>query len=148
MITRNRVMIRTRYGWAQETVEFGKTAFHEGDGYRTDAAGYVSMCWDIPLNAPHSWGGLSTVTLETDGWAYEISPTDLKAGDAIGLLGPGSVGTDGGTIIMFENWLNDNPDFGYAICWQMLPGSLGPVRRARPFDKHMWHSYRFRDIVD
>lgn len=142
-------MIRTRYGWAQGTVPFSKTAFHEGDGYRTDAAGYVSMCWDIPLHAPHSWGGLSTLSLESDGWAYEIDPRDMKAGDALGLLGQGSVGSDGGTIIMFESWLNNDPDLGYVVAWEMLPEHpLGPVRRARPYNKNVWHSYRFRDIAD
>lgn len=147
-LTRARALLRARYGWEQGTVPFSKTAFHEGDGYRTDAPGYLSMCWDIPLHARGSWGGLNTVSMEVDGWAYEIKPTELRAGDAIGLLGQGSVGPDGGTIIFFEEWLNNDPNLGYAVCWQMLPGSLGPVRRARPFEKHTWHSYRFRDIVD
>jgi hypothetical protein len=142
-------MIRTRYGWPQGTVPFSKTAFHEGDGYRTDAAGYISMCWDIPLHAPHSWGGLSTLSLESDGWAYEIDPREMQPGDALGLLGQGSVGPDGGTIIMFESWLNNDPDLGYVVAWEMLPGGpLGPVRRARPYNKNTWHSYRFRDITD
>lgn len=148
-ITRARVMLRARYGWPQETVPFHKTGFHAPDGYRTDAAGYVSMCWDIPLHVPHSWGGLNTMSLETDGWAYEIKPTELKPGDAIGLLGQGSVGPDGGTIIIFEEWLHGNPDFGYAVTWQMMPiSSPGPSRRAIPFDKNTWHSYRYREIVD
>lgn len=142
-------MLRARYGWPQGTVPFNKTAFHDGDGYRTDAAGYVSMCWDIPLHAPGSWGGLNTMSMEVDGWAKEIQPTELQGGDAIGLLGQGSVGPDGGTIIIFEEWLNGDPDLGYAVCWQMLPETnLGPVRRARPFDKNKWHSYRFRDLVE
>lgn len=128
---------------------FNKAAFHAGDGYRTDAAGYVSMCWDIPLHAPGSWGGLNTLSMEIDGWAREIKPTDLKPGDAIGLLGPGSVGPDGGTIVLFEEWLHGDPQWGYAIVWQMMPDSdPGPARRARPFDKNRWHSYRFRDIED
>ena len=148
-ISRARVLLRARYGWPQETVPFNKVNFHEGDGYRTDAAGYISMCWDIPLHAPHSWGGMSTMSLETDGWAYEIKPTELLPGDAIGLLGPGSVGPDGGTIVLFENWSGNDPDLGYAVCWLHLPDrGPGPMRRAIPFNKNTWHSYRFRDITD
>lgn len=148
-ITRDRVLIRARYGWPQGTVDFNKTGFHPGDGYRTDAAGYLSMCWDIPLHVPHSWGGLSTISLEADGWASEINPLQMRPGDGLGLLGPGSVGPDGGTIVLFEGWLNNDHTTGYLYCWQMLPDtSPGPVRRIRPYDRHKWHSYRFRDIVD
>jgi hypothetical protein len=149
MITRNRVLLRARYGWPQATVPFSKTDFHQPSGYRCDAAGFLSMCWAIPLGAPHSWGGMSTLTLESDGWAREIQPLDMKPGDALGLLGPGSVGTDGGTIVLFEGWLNDDYTTNYAITWEQLPdASPGPVRRARPYDRNRWHSYRFRDIVD
>lgn len=148
-ITRHRVLLRARYGWPKETVPFNKIAFHQPDGYRTDAAGYVCMCWDIPLHVPHSWGGLSTISMESDGWAYEIDPMEMLPGDALGLLGQGSVGTDGGTIVLFESWLNNDFTTNYAITWEMLPdASPGPVRRARPYDRHKWHSYRFRDIVD
>jgi hypothetical protein len=148
-ITRNRVLMRARYGWPQKTVQFNKIGFHAPDGYRTDAAGYLSMCWDIPIHAKNSWGGQSTISLETDGWAYEIDPLDMKPGDALGLLGPGSVGTDGGTVVVFEGWLSGDYTTNYALCWEMLPDATpGPVRRQRPYDRHKWHSYRFRDIVD
>jgi len=148
-ITRNRVLVRARYGWPQKTVPFHKTGFHQPDGYRTDAAGYLSMCWDIPLGVKNSWGGLSTVSMDTDGWCHEVDPMDLKPGDALGLLGHGSVGPDGGTIVLFESWLNGDYTTNYAITWEMLPdASPGPVRRQRPYEGHRWHSYRFRDIVD
>lgn len=147
-ISRTSVLLRGRYGWPHGTVPFSKTTFHAPDGYRQDAAGFISMCWDIPLNVAHSWGGLSTVSLETDGWAYEIPPLELKAGDAIGYLGPYSVDNDGGVIVLFENWLNNDHTTGYALTYQQLPeNSPGPVYRARPFDRR-WHCYRFRDIVD
>jgi hypothetical protein len=92
---------------------------------------------------------MSTLTLETDGWTKEINPLDMLPGDALGLLGHGSVGSDGGTIVLFENWLNNDHTTGYAMTWEMLPDtSPGPVRRARPFDRNKWHCYRFRDITD
>lgn len=147
-ITRTTVMLRAKYGWPLNTVPFSKTDFHQPDGYRQDAAGFLSMCWDIPLNAKHSWGGLSTVSLESDGWAKEIDPIDLKSGDAIGYLGPNSVDGDGGVIVIFEGWLNGDHRTMYAMTYQQLPQySPGPTYIARPYDMR-WHCYRFRDIVD
>lgn len=148
MITRTTVLMRARYGWPTATVPFSKVNFHQPDGYRCDAAGFVSMCWDIPLNVTHSYGGMSTVSLESDGWAYEIQPLELKAGDAIGYLGRDSVDADGGVIVIFESWLNGDPNTMYAMTYEQLPqNSPGPVYRARPYDRK-WHCYRFRDIVD
>lgn len=147
-ISRNTIMIRGRYGWPAGTVNFSKTERHNPDGYRCDAAGYISMCWDIPLTTKHSWGGMSTVTLATEGWVKEIPGSELLPGDAIGLCGPNSMDGDGGVILLFEGWLNDDPNLGYALTWEQLPsGSPGPVRRARPFD-FRWHAYRFRDVMD
>lgn len=137
-----------RYGWPVGTVPFSKTEFHSPDGYRMDPAGYACMCWDVPLHVRHSWGGLSTVSLLEDGWVTEIEQPDLKLGDAVGFLGQGSVDADGGLIVMFERWLNNDRSLGYAICWQQLKDTApGPARRARPLD-FRWHAYRFNDIVD
>lgn len=147
-ITRTRSLLRARYGWPVGTVPFSKTEFHPGDGYRMDAAGFICMCWDIPLHVRHSWGGLSTVTLLTDGWVTEISMEDLQPGDAIGHLGPDSVDADGGVIVLFENWLHGDRKLGYALTWEHLPISApGPARRARPVD-FRWHAYRFNGIQD
>lgn len=147
-ITRTRVLLRAKYGWPTETVPFDKATFHSS-GYRQDAAGYVSMCYGIPLHVLHSWGGLSTVTLLTDGWLKEIRVTDLRPGDAIGYCGPGSIDSDGGTVVIFESFLNNDISLGYALVWQQLPdASPGPARRARPLDFRRWHAYRYKDIVD
>lgn len=146
-ITRTRVILRAKYGWSRKLVHWDRSGFHSS-GYRTTPAGYVSMCWDIPLNAPHSNGGMSTVTLLTDGWAYEIEPHELKPGDAIGYLGIDSIDADGGFVVIFEKWLSDNPDLRTALTWEFHRGvSPGPDQRARPVDWR-WHAYRFRDIVD
>lgn len=148
MITRNRIMTRARYGWPQGSVEFSKTDLHPS-GYLRNASGYVSMCWDIPGGTLGFYGGLSTLALDAYGWAIEVPPLEMKPGDALGHLGPGSVGTDGGTVVIFESWLNDDYALNYFICWEMLPGSSpGPSRRVRPYDHNRWHSYRFRDVVD
>lgn len=142
-------MMRARYGWTHKSVDFDAAKVHQPSGYRQDAAGFVCMAWDVPLSAPHSWGGLTTITLDSDGWAHEIEPIDMKPGDALGLLGPWSVGTEGGVIVIFEHWLNDDVTTGYVMTLEMLPENTpGPVRRLRPYDRRLWHSYRFRDIVD
>jgi hypothetical protein len=140
------VLLRAKYGWPKQSVPFDPNAFHQPDGYRQDAAGFASMCWDIPTYLPGSWGGMTTVTLDSGGWVYEIPPKDLLPGDALGLCGPGTSGA-GGVIVIFEKWLGDTPDTGYAITWEQLPeASPGPVQRARPYS-FQWHAYRFRDIV-
>lgn len=145
-ITRARVMLRTKYGWPRKNVSFEPTVFNRPDGYRRDAAGYVSMCWDIPLNAPRSYGGMTTVTLLTDGWASEIKPAELEAGDAVGYLGPDSVDADGGLILIFERWLDRAQ--GIAMTWEFHKGvNPGPDLRLRPIN-FQWHAYRFKDIVD
>lgn len=157
-LTRNQVMLRARYGWPTGTVPFSKTSFFNAKtgelsdspyaGYRCDAAGYVSMAWGIPLLAPHSFGGMSVVTLLTDGWCTEIRGDELLPGDAVGLLGPNTMDADGGVVGIFEGWLNDDPSHGYALVWEMLPASSpGPQRKGRVFD-FRWHAYRFRDILD
>ncbi len=106
------------------------------------------MCWDIPLDVPGSWGGLSTVGLGEGDWTVEIPLLELKPGDALGLLGRGSQGPNGGAAVMFERWHSDDVRTNTAITWEMLPDAgLGPVRRARPVDSS-WHGYRYRDIVD
>lgn len=127
---------------------FNRNGFHRPSGYRTDAAGFVSMCWDIPLDAPYSMGGMSTVTLLSEGWAHEIPRNELQPGDAIGYLGNDSVDADGGFIVIFEKWLNDDPSLSTALTWDFHAAvNPGPDQRGRVVD-FKWHAYRFRDIVD
>lgn len=147
-ITRTRVVLRAKYGWPRKSVKFNPTGIHQPDGYRTNAAGYVSMCYAIPRDSRASQGGLTTVTLLTDGWFNEIDLVDLKPGDLVGYLGPDSIDADGGVAVIFEKWINDNPDLRTALTWEHLPVvGTGPDQRARPID-FRWHAYRFRDIED
>jgi hypothetical protein len=138
MITRERVLLRAKYGWPTETVPFSNSNFHAPDGYRTNGAGFVSMCWDLPSFG----GGPSTVELLK--YATEIEVRDLQPGDAVGYFGPDSLDTDGGSAAIFEKWAES-----YAIVWQQLPdASPGPARRARPVDYRKWHAYQLTGIVD
>lgn len=143
-ISRKEVLLRARYGWPFQSVEFSTVTMHQPDGYRQDALGYLSMCWDIPLHARGSRGGMNPINMEE--WVVEIQPINLLPGDAIGLLGPSSSGPD--TAALFEEWIDRNASPPYALTWEMLSdASPGPVRRARPYG-HPWRAYRFRDIVD
>jgi len=148
-ITRTRVMIRAKYGWDMGAVEFSRSTRHPGDGYFQNMSGYVSMCWNIP-QGPTSQGGLDTVRLATEGWVWEIQPQELKMGDAMGLCGPTSADGQGGTLVIFERWRNDDMynNGNVAVVWEMpADDRLGPIQRARPYDPR-WHYYRYRDIVD
>lgn len=143
-MTRTSAVLRAKYGWQRKTVDFSLTSFK--GKYKTGAAGYVAMCWGIPASPPV--GGPNIVSLLTEGWAYEVPAEDLRPGDAVGYLGPDAIDADGGVIVIFEKWLNDDPSLKVALTWEHLPiTSPGPDQRARPID-FRWHAYRFRDIVD
>lgn len=144
-ITRTMVLLRAKYGWERKTVPFHKTAIHQPDGYRTDGPGFAAMCYDIP---PDHHGGPNIVTLLTQGWMREIPMADLQPGDAIGYLGPDALDPDGGLIVIFEKWLNDDPSMKIALTWEHLPiVGMGPDQRARSVD-FRWHAYRYAHITD
>lgn len=148
-ITRDRVMIRARYGWPEGTLPFSRSTRHPGDGYLQTMSGYVSMCWRIP-QGPTSAGGLDTVRLETEGWVWEISPQEMKPGDAMGLCGPTSADGYGGTLVIFDHWAgNDMHNNGNVAIVREMPidDRLGPIQRARPYDPR-WRYYRYRHITD
>lgn len=143
MITRPEILVRSASLWPQGTVKYDPAKRHQPDGYRQDSAGFISMCWNIP---PGSQGGPSIVTLDTDGWMYGIQPRQLRAGDALGVAGPGA-GTSG-MLVLFEAWVNGDPATNMIITWDHLPDIKGPLRRVRPWPGSQWHCYRFMHVVD
>lgn len=144
-ISRTRVLVRAKYGWPRRSVPFQKNGIHRPDGYRTDGPGFVAMCYDIP---PDIRGGPNAVTLLTAGWMREIDPAELKVGDAVGYLGIDAVDPDGGVIVIFEKWLNEDPATRVALTWEHLAVvGHGPDQRARPVD-FRWHAYRYAHIRD
>jgi len=68
----------------------------DGNKYRQDCSGYVSMAWKLGQS-------LTTVTLPNV--ATKITKNDLKAGDILCNCGPGT-GGDGGHVLIFEKWAN------------------------------------------
>lgn len=109
------------------------------------------MVWGIPLNAPGSWGGMSTVSLVTGGWMREIHPNDLRPGDAVGICGP-DTGGDDGHIVLFERWASEAHDESYYWAYEQAGGQHGPVHRVINYPyggpTGPWRAYRFRDIQD
>ena len=152
MITRAEVIRRASTLWKAGTVPYSQNAIEPRTGYRQDCSGFVSMCWGIPANAaPGGWGGLNTVTLVSGGWMHEIPPADLRPGDAVGICGPGSAG-DAGHIVIFERWVNDDPNNDDYWLWEQAGGRSGPTRRVLTYPYGgpwgQWKAYRFRDISD
>lgn len=146
-ITRQRVIVRAKYGWPRKSVPFDKQVLHQPDGYRTNAPGFISMCYDIPISM-RNWGGANIVTLLTDGWMYEIDPNDLRPGDALGYLGPDAMDSDDGVIVLFEKWLTEDPNYKLALTWAHLPVvGMGPDIRGQSIS-FKWHAYRYKHIVD
>lgn len=146
-ITRNRVLVRAKYGWPRRTVPFNVRGFHTPSGYTTSAAGYVSMCYDIPISMRH-WGGANVITLLSDGFMKEIKPDELLPGDAIGYLGSDAMDGDGGVIVIFDRWLNNDPVTRMALTWAHLPTmQLGPDLRGIPVN-YKWKAYRYVHILD
>jgi hypothetical protein len=151
-ITRRQVIARAASMWPANSVPYSQEAIHQPTGYRQDCSGFASMCWAIPPNAaPGGWGGLSTVTLVTGGWIYEISPSDLRPGDAVGICGPGSAGDDG-HIVIFERWASDAENESAYWMYEQAGGRKGPVHRVVEYPyggpTGAWRAYRFRDITD
>lgn len=151
MVTRAEVIQRAQTLWKPGTVPYSQNTIHPGTGYRQDCSGFASMCWAIPLNVKNSWGGLNTVTLVTDGWIKEIAPAELMPGDAVGICGPGSAG-DAGHIVIFDRWLNDDPNNDDYWLYEQAGGRSGPVRRVLTYPYGgpwgQWKAYRLKGISD
>lgn len=144
MITRPETLARAASIWPLATVEYNPNKKHPGDGYRQDAAGFLSMCWNIPIVHP---GGPTIVSLDTEGHVYEIPPAKLRQGDAIGLCGP-IAGSTTGHLILFESWHQNNPATNTMTVWAHEPNVLGPRCLLRSWPGHPWRAYRYAHIVD
>lgn len=149
-ISRSEVLRRAATMWPKNSVMYSQSVIHP-NGYRQDCSGFVSMCWGIPPNENGGWGGQNTVTLVTRGYMYEIPLNDLKPGDAVGICGP-NTGGDGGHIVLFDRWYNQDPNNDDYYLWEQAGGQRGPVYRKTtyPYGGPIgpWRAYRFKDIVD
>ncbi|KAL2021292.1 hypothetical protein VTK56DRAFT_7371 [Thermocarpiscus australiensis] len=96
-ITRAEIIARGEY-WVSRHVPYSMSATYpdpQGRQYRTDCSGFVSMA--LHATAP----GYSTVSLPEIATAIEWK--DLKPGDFVGTLGPGTGGA-AGHVTLFYSW--------------------------------------------
>ncbi|MBS2535564.1 hypothetical protein KGQ20_22645 [Catenulispora sp. NF23] len=100
---RRQIIARAEH-WVAQRVPYNQHVWHEG--YRTDCAGYVSMCWGLRD---------SLVTSVMPQVAHRIAKEDLRPGDVL-------LNTDVATghVIIFDRWADyaHNSYVGYELCPQ------------------------------
>ena len=138
-ITRAEVLHRAATIWPLGIVQYNMMATRN-PGYRTDCSGYVSLC--LNLGTP----GLSTVTLATEHFIYEIGVADLKPGDLVGRCGEGTEDS-AGHVVVFDRWTEGHQRY---LAYELTPGK-GPTHRevVYPYDGlGGFKPYRYKEIVD
>ncbi|PKX89972.1 putative NlpC/P60-like cell-wall peptidase [Aspergillus novofumigatus IBT 16806] len=142
MITRKEIISRGEY-WVSRHVPYSMNKVYpdpQGRKYRTDCSGFVSMA--LHANSP----GYSTVSLPEI--AKAISWNDLKPGDLVGTLGPGTGGA-AGHVTLFLSWADSSKkEYNTLEC----RGTYGCVKYKRPVG---WKDgsftakpYRYIRVVD
>jgi hypothetical protein len=131
MITRDEVVARS-YQWPERSIAYSMIGLY--GGYRRDCSGYISYCLGLP--AP----GYSTVNLPDVCTA--IAAGDMRPGDLIGNLGPGTGGANG-HVQLFLGWTATGPTIA-----EQAGGMLGPwhhdIKRITPG----YGCWRFNNIMD
>jgi hypothetical protein len=100
-ITRKEIISRGQY-WISRHVPYSMSATYpdpHGTRYRTDCSGFVAMA--LHASAP----GANTVSLPAI--AKEIAWKDLKPGDFVGTLGPGTQNANG-HVTLFLSWVDSS----------------------------------------
>lgn len=141
-ISRKDVIARGQF-WVQKHIPYSQTATYpdpQGTRYRTDCSGFVSMA--LHANAP----GLNTVGLPSI--VHGINWNDLKPGDLVGTLGPGTGGDDG-HVTLFLAWADAaHKNYKTLEC----RGTYGCVAYQRPVawkdGRFTSKPYRYNKIVD
>jgi len=121
-IKRSEIMTRGQ-NWVSRHVPYSMSATYPdslGTRYRTDCSGFVTMA--LHASAP----GYNTVSLPQI--AKSISWNDLKPGDFVGTLGPGTAGA-AGHVTLFHSWAdNSKKNYNTLEC----RGTYGCVAYKRP----------------
>ena len=159
-ITRSEVIARAQY-WYDERADIpysmsGTFADPQGDLYRTDCSGYVSMAWHLAkATDDHGDGNPDTADLASSAYTTELSgspssSTDLEAGDILDYPRPDA--NHAGHTILFSKWANSNHTgfWGYAF-------GATPVKYEdfaftdSNWDGHspsLYNAYRYKNIID
>ena len=121
-IKRSEIIARGQY-WVSRHVPYSMSATYpdsKGTRYRTDCSGFVTMA--LHASAP----GYNTVSLPQI--AKSISWNDLKPGDFVGTLGPGTAGA-AGHVTLFHSWADSGrKNYNTLEC----RGTYGCVAYKRP----------------
>lgn len=157
-IRRSEALARAKNNHAPNSLEYSMTALCS-HGFRRDCSGQVCEWLDVPLELS-VWGGLSTVTMLSDAdqqepgvqaLFYRIAARDLLPGDIVGILGPGTGGSDG-HVRLFAGWFNDVDSDNRYWSYEQGFGSHGPdniVHDDLAEAGHgLYRAYRYIGIVD
>ena len=118
--------------WVQQSIPYSQQQWHEG--YRTDCAGYVSMCWGLRD---------SMVTSTMPHIAHQIAKENLRAGDVL-------LNTDVATghVILFDRWADyaHSSYVGFELCPQ------GTLHHVLPYPYYggtgVFTPYRYNNAGD
>lgn len=102
--------------WPLGSVPYSMASTRSPTGHRQDCSGYASACLGLPPP------GESTVTLVTKGLVRPISWSEMRAGDLVGRMGPGTEGAAGHVMVVVAA-----TDRMYTVLEQR-GGTSGPVR--------------------
>lgn len=97
---RQKVLDRGQF-WVDKHVPYSQTASApgpDGHNFRTDCSGFVAMAYNL-TDKPYNTESLPEKF-------HPINKDDLKPGDIIGNLGPGT-GGDAGHVVIFTGWVDD-----------------------------------------
>ena len=133
-ISRELVIARAKF-WADKRLPYNWDVSYkdpQGKYYRADCSGMVSM-------ALHLSGSPTTVGLRD--YVYPISKSQLRPGDIVGNLGPGTGGANG-HVVIFNGWVpNTNQTRFYTLEQQ---GGVGAIAQSRPWGTSYWNVQGWR----
>lgn len=137
-VTRQEILDRARH-WSNQGVPYSMQAYTNdanGKSYRTDCSGLVSMALHLPNSE-------STVTLP--GAVHPINKDDLKPGDIVGNLGPGTAGA-GGHVMIFNGWVDESRT-QFRTIEETPPRAVEKVQTwgSAPYTSSAW---RYNNLVD
>ncbi|RRD03291.1 hypothetical protein EII34_14590 [Arachnia propionica] len=137
-IARAEVIARAQH-WLNQPVPYSmyaNTGDPQGKPYRTDCSGFVSMAFHLDQS-------LSTVTLPER--VTEIPKDELRVGDIVGNLGPGTGGANG-HVVIFNGWVDDAKTQFNTI--EQAPDATQARVATWGSDFYLHHAYRYNNIAD
>ncbi|WP_285749594.1 FG-GAP-like repeat-containing protein [Lentzea sp. NBRC 105346] len=137
-ISRTEVIARAKT-WVDARVPYSQGAVY--NGYRTDCSGFVSMAWRLSAS-------MNTETLPNV--SHPIAKGELRAGDIMGNVGPGTLG-DAGHVAIFERWV-DGSQTSYWAYEQAGPNGAPTSYHKVPYPyfngDNRFKPYRYDHIVE